>query len=472
MNIAIADLHCHPTMKPYGRSFPGMVPGTDPLIKDSIYYYGKPPLIARLLNRMLGLTIFPQASIQALEKGGVGLVFCSLYPFEKGFARKGALPGDLVSDGVNLVAGIGRNRIHFIQDEQNGYFDDLENEYAFLKALDGKVLEIGTRKLRYVLLRNFSQMEVEQVEGIFTVYIGLSFEGMHSLYDRFPDIGSDDLEVAQSLLVNLGKVKSWEHCPLFITFAHHFYNGLCGHASSLTDFSVRLITDQSYMLGEGINLMGKQMIRGLLEKESGKRILIDIKHMSIKARTEYFDLLDQEFANENIPVIVSHGAIRGDDHAYNIFLSADINFSDNELVKIGKSKGLFGIQLDERRIASSHEIALFKRNLGRKRILLYAALLVWRQIEYIAVLMDINRLPAWDIQCIGSDNDGIVNPIDGVWTSGDFLTLKQNLLVHATSFVDNPRYSMSISTNLITADEIVEKFMNGNMIRFLNKNFK
>ncbi|WP_431291807.1 hypothetical protein [Pedobacter sp. P26] len=147
MNIAVADLHCHPSMKPYGRSFPDRVPGTNPLIKDCIYFYGDPPFVKKILNKILGITSFPQAGIQALEKGGVGLIFCSLYPFEKGFVRKGALPGDLVTDSVNLVTGIGKERIHYIQDPHNGYFADLENEYAFLKALDGKVFTFGPKKL-------------------------------------------------------------------------------------------------------------------------------------------------------------------------------------------------------------------------------------------------------------------------------------------------------------------------------------
>lgn len=472
MNIAVADLHCHPSMKPYGRSFPDRIPGTNPLIKDCIYFYGDPPFVKKILNKILGITSFPQAGIQALEKGGVGLIFCSLYPFEKGFVRKGALPGDLVTDSVNLVAGIGKERIHYIQDSHNGYFADLENEYVFLKALDGKVFTFGPKKIRYVLLIDFQHIAQSEDDEVRTVYIGLSFEGMHALYNRFEDVGSDDPLVKQSLMDNLAKVKAWPHCPLFITFAHHFYNGLCGHAASLTDFSVKLITNQSVMLGTGLNALGKDMIRALLSKTNGKRILIDIKHMSIASRKEYFELLDQEYKNEHIPVIVSHGAICGDEHAYNLFLSSDINFSDREIVLIGQTKGLFGIQLDERRIASSHEIALFRKHLGSEAILLHAALFVWRQIRYIAVLLDINRLPAWDIQCLGSDNDGIVNPIDGIWTSADFGLLKDRLLIHANAFVANPDYNMSMPDNLISGAEIVEKFMSRNMLSFMEKNFR
>lgn len=471
MKITIADLHCHPTMKPYGRSFPDRIAGTDPLVKDCVYFRGSPPLLKKVLNRFFGITTFPQASITALEQGGVRLIFCSLYPFEKGFVRKSALPGDLVSLGVNLVAGIGVERIHSIQDPNNGYFTDLENEYAFLKALDGKVFEIDGQKIRYVLLIDYSHIDQSQDPEIYTVYIGVSFEGAHALYDRYADIDNTDQGVKEGLFKNLAKVKAWPHCPLFITFAHHFYNGLCGHAKSLTDFSVRLITNQKYMLGTGLNETGKALIRQMLSKQDGKRILIDIKHMSVEARKNYFSLLDQEYPNEKIPIIVSHGAVCGEDYAYNIFLNTDINFSNPELIRIGESNGLFGIQLDERRIASPHEIALFRRHLNGENLLNHAALLVWRQIEYIAVLLDINRLPAWNMQCLGSDNDGIVNPLDSIWTSADFDTLKTHLLIHAQAYVANPGYKMAQATNLISAAEIVDKFMSGNLLAFMKQHF-
>jgi len=470
MNITIADLHCHPTMKPYGRSFPNAIAASDPHFFHCIYHYDNRPFVLRLTNKLFGITKFSQANMLALKKGGVGLIYASLYPFEKGFAPKTALPGDLVSAGVNLVTGIGLERIHSIQNPANGYFEDLLKEYAFLKAMDGQIIEIGGENIKYVLLKNFNQLSVSD-PNVFTIYIGLSFEGAHAFYNNFADIGLDSDEVEASLLSNVEKVKRFEHPPLFITFAHHFYNGFCGHAASLTDFPVRLIANQRHMLGAGLNSLGRRMIKSLLDTSNGKRILIDIKHMSIKAREEYFQLLDAEYQGANIPLIVSHGAVSGREEQYNVFLSADINFSDAEIVRVGKSRGLFGIQLDERRIASSHEIDVFKSKLGRERILTNAALFVWRQIHYIAVLLDINLLPAWDVQCLGSDNDGIVNPIDGIWTSEDFGLLRKYLLPHAQEYVANPDYHMDLPENLISAEMIVEKFMATNMITFLRRNF-
>ena len=473
LNISIADLHCHPTMKPYGRSFPQKIAGIDPAFRNCIYHYSERPGVVHFLNRLLGLTAFSQSNIAALQKGGVGLIICSLYPFEKGFVPKGndSLLELLATDGVNLATGIGMARIRHIQDIDSSYFEDLVNEYQFLTSLNNVVVTTGSSKTKYVLLKNFSQLSDEVNLGINTIFIGLSFEGMHSLYNSFLDIGKDTPYIRSYLKSNLNRVKNWEHRPVFITFAHHFYNGFCGHAASLTDFSVRLVTNQSYMLGAGINDLGKEMIGLLLSRLDGHRILIDIKHMSIEARKDYFKLLDEEYKGENIPIIVSHGAVCGRSEVYNIFLDAEINFSDAEIVKIGRSNGLFGIQLDERRIANSHEISLFKKILDRERSLSFAALLVWRQIEYIAILLDINQLPAWDTQCIGSDNDGIVNPIDGIWSSEDFSTLKTQLLVLANKFVAKPTYKMDMPGNLISGETIIDKFMSGNMIRFLETNF-
>lgn len=460
-------------MKPYGRSFPELTASNDPALQNCIYHSSKKPGIAHLANRLLGLTAFSQANITSLQRGGVGLIICSLYPFEKGFVpiEDGTLIGKLKVGGEKLATGIGTARIKYVQDQNNGYFQDLLNEYKFLKALNGEIIKVGEKKVRYILLSNYGQLQEESNSDLITVYIGLSFEGMHSLYDTFSDIGRDNSVLRTSLALNLTEVKGWDHRPLFVTFAHHFYNGLCGHAASLTDFSVKLVTNQTFELGSGVNDLGKYMIGLLLSNTNGRRILIDIKHMSIAARNDYFDLLDSKYVLDEIPVVVSHGAVCGRSDAYDIFLNADINFSDAELVRIGRSRGLFGIQLDERRIANSHEISLFKKIVGKKRKLSYAALLVWRQIEYIAVLLDINQLPAWDIQCLGSDNDGIVNPLDGIWSSEDFPLLKECLLIHADNFVAKPTYKMDKPENLISGEKIVEKFMSGNMLKFLEINF-
>lgn len=53
--------------------------------------------------------------------------------------------------------------------------------------------------------------------GIETIYVIITLEGAHNLHSTRP------AQLA-SVLQNIDQLKSWDHKPFFITFAHHFYN--------------------------------------------------------------------------------------------------------------------------------------------------------------------------------------------------------------------------------------------------------
>ena len=120
-------------------------------------------------------------------------------------------------------------------------------------------------------------------------------------------------------------------------------------------------TDQSKGILTGFTDLGKKVLREALDNTNGKRIYIDIKHMSPQSRKEYFHILETEYKNENIPVIVSHGAVNGlksmddptpgNDHLSSICLTEGINFYDNEILMVAKTQGIFALQTDERRLA-------------------------------------------------------------------------------------------------------------------------
>jgi hypothetical protein len=106
----------------------------------------------------------------------------------------------------------------------------------------------------------------------------VSIEGAHSL-----GCGIDNNADFDSLNNSITTIKSWEYPPFFITFAHHFYNELCGQAESLTSL-LKKLADQSDGLNTGFTPLGEQVLRSLLDTSNGKRILIDVKHMSQKYR--------------------------------------------------------------------------------------------------------------------------------------------------------------------------------------------
>ncbi|MBK8848497.1 MAG: membrane dipeptidase [Bacteroidetes bacterium] len=466
---AFVDLHCHPTLKPYGQSFTKKQKGNSSDINDrnSVWYYDPPTVSDKLLNYLATLTRFSQANFQALCYGNVGIICASLYPIEIGFFKNKLPQGAVRREVNNFVTGVGDSRVEQVI-KTNDYFTDLEQEYKFLQQLDGQIFTIDSQDYQYKLISSYDDLNSiqAQTDNIFTVCVLLSIEGGHAFGCGIPGKNANKKVV----LANVAKVKSWQHRPLFIAIGHHFYNELCGHPKSLTGILGK-VCDQSVGMNEGITPLGYEVISLLLDNKNQQRILIDIKHMSILARNQYYQLLRQEYAGQNIPILVSHGGVTGiPSNTSNWFLNESINFDDTDLLEIARSNGLFGIQLDERRIGSEQELKKTRGEISRKKILYNWARLVWRQIQHIAELLDRNNMFAWGIQCIGSDFDGIVNPINGYWTEEEMQFLDDYLLKHAYNFINNPN-SLRNDYNILSAEMIVNLVMYENASSFIRKNY-
>ncbi|MEL6812308.1 MAG: peptidase M19, partial [Bacteroidota bacterium] len=183
---------------------------------------------------------------------------------------------------------------------------------------------------------------------------------------------------------------------------------------------------------------------------------------------------------EDIPVIASHGAVNGM-HSISqwhttdyperaeLFNNIDINFYDDELIRIARSHGLFGIQLDERRIGSKKAIKESKIYVPNKRKQLRKkSLLVWRQIEHVAEVLDAEGLFCWGIQSIGSDFDGMVHPIKGLWTAENIKDLGAELFKHASAYMNKNRTNFN-HFNRLTPESIVERVLHHNAMEFIKR---
>tara|TARA_R110000751_G_scaffold102701_1_gene197606 strand:- start:231952 stop:233244 length:1293 start_codon:yes stop_codon:yes gene_type:complete len=430
---------------------------------------------------MVSLTKFTQTDLTALAKANTKVVIVSLYPFEKHFFGKKILGIKGVTDVlVNLAASISQSRMDYIR-SNNDYFADLMDEYQYYKQLHNQVVTVDGKIYTYRLVRNFKDIEnnfAAETDSKKIINIILSIEGGHS-FNTGLDM-TKDMASRTEVIGNINAIKNWEHRPLFVTLAHHFYNELCGHARSISIGMLKKNQDRG--LNTGFTELGIEAIDLLLDNTEGKRIPIDVKHLSTASRKAYYHLLDTKYASENIPVIASHGACNGKhsivqwnktdipEHE-DWFCDIDINFYDEEFIRIARSNGIFGIQLDERRIGSSKAISESKIFFPNKRKQLRKkALLVWRQVQHIAEVLDRDGLFCWGIQCIGSDFDGIVNPINGLWTTENMKDLAEEMLNHAQDYLSKNLIVLK-DFNRIDASEIVERVMHGNAMKFIEKNY-
>lgn len=484
MKTHYVDIHCHPSLKPYSKSFKYKPPKQNALDagrKNSIWHYSPPTVLEKFVNRLVTLTKFTQTDMSALARSGAKVVIISLYPFEKHFLSKRVWGWKGLTDVlVNLAASISQSRIDAVMRHQD-YYEDLESEYDFYKQLDNQVHKIEGVFYTYRLVANYAEIEENQnseTKDKKIINIVLSIEGGHS-FNTGLDMNKDTADPVE-VLKNVKNVKAWNHKPAFITLAHHFYNELCGHARSISIGALK--KNQNRGLNTGITELGMEVLERLLSSTNGPIIPIDIKHMSTTSRKAFYDLLDTKFEGETIPVIASHGAVNGrrsivqwDATDYPeqapYFNTMDINFYDDEIVRIAKSNGMLGIQLDERRIGSKKAINESKIYFPNKRKQLQKkSLLVWRQVAHIANVLKNEGLFCWGIQTIGSDFDGIVNPIKGLWTAENIKDLGEEMLHHATDYLENNRNRLQ-DFNKISAASIVERVLHVNAMEFLKENF-
>jgi len=468
-----ADIHCHPTMKSYGHSFPAKKNSPSPNSKSSIWFYDPPNFLDKFIEFFGGIVKYRQSSFSAMGFGNAGIVFASLYPIERGFFNNKIGTGDFNDMLLNFVTSVGKKRIDFIQSVTD-YFPDLENEYQFLSQLDGQMVKLADRAYyRYTLARtgkdvdSILQQDNDDIKKANSIAVVLTIEGAHSFGTGIDP--QNNPANSSYVLGNVDKVKNWAHRPVFISLAHHFYNELCGHAQSLSGV-VKKVADQSYRMNTGFTPLGLEVVDRLLDNSAQKRILIDIKHMSRTSRLEYFKLLETKYKDQEIPVIISHGAVIGNEQDNSLFLKDDINFYDDELIKVAQTNGLFGLQLDERRIAAKGNLQIKRsHSLERRKVLFHSSLLAWRQMQHIAELLDSKGLFAWGIQSMGSDYDGIINPINGYWTAENYPTLSDYLLMHAHNYMKENSGKLKQQTNRIDPEEIVNRMMGENAYNFLKK---
>ena len=523
------DLHCHPQYKPFGCATKvvnqaEVLPSSSVKDKTSIWQYDPPNMVDKTLNKLLGITRFRQANLTAAGYSKLWVMVVSLGSVEQGFfLNKLDKKIPMFSDCIdNFPSGFGKARIQTIE-QMTDYYPDLLNEIKFLEAENNVVKKIDGQYYRYVITQSFEEMlkhiDDNQKQGAgtksdhpFTISIILSIEGLHAL-----GTGLKDEPVEAVIKERLIQLKHHPCAPFFVTFAHHFYNHLTGHARSLRK-QIGQLTNQEHKINGPIEPFGFQVLDLLLDKSQGKRILIDIKHMSAIARRQFINWRSERVAGgDEFPIIISHGVANGmpsieyslgfdlkmyeqlkiKDKAIpvqrmisnnpdlgNCFIEKIewvkggddkwkdhnlINFFDDEILEMARSGGIMGLQLDERRLANHETLEKVKEAERGNEKKHYRSRLLWNQIQYIGELLDKNGEYAWGNLAIGSDYDGMVDPLNYFWTVDDYDELLSYLERHAHNYFTNNGSRLTQDRNRIASSVLMELIFSKNAFLFIER---
>ncbi|MFA0963485.1 hypothetical protein AB9P05_16895 [Roseivirga sp. BDSF3-8] len=475
------DLHCHPDFKSFLSS---EVPSRRLSSWDEIRY----KVNFRILRS--------QASHKQLFDGDVRLAVVPLYALEQPIAAHWA---------IKLLLGKFSRLVdfNFMDRIGDGTFPYFNLMTSGLGHLASEVKDPGGRK-KLNFLSSINDLSADSD----TLNIVLSVEGGHNFFGN----NAGDSEETLSKLEMFKSGQPWR--LFYITLTHLMRSGYCNQA-----FGMKLINDEAfYPAGKGVSDLGKAFIRKALSSENGQKpILIDIKHMSAVSRMEYYALRKAEFPH--IPIMASHMGVTGCSrtnpplkeahwdgekncmvatyHPYPAlsgtkFNSWSINLYDEDITEIAESNGLIGLSLDQRIMGVGKDSPeLFSQEEwdslgfaptgkpGGKVIKEDDTYMTSRQIARLHLRYLLNNLlhivkvgrqsvgdQIWDQVCIGSDFDGLIDPIDYCRTSAKFPDLKKGIEKHLPEMASEAGLSLPAPARVL-ADKIMYK----NGLAFLQKHF-
>lgn len=419
---------------------------------------------------------FSQANLSEYIKSNTRVIIDALYPVEKDWFRLRNMTGMVLTkkgkeEIHETVSGFYPERIEQLKSSFN-YFEELKQTYQFL--IDHQNSS-GAEGDTYFLVTDFQNLIETVVRGDLAVL--LSIEGAHAFANYAP---SGEYQEETNILERIRELKTWTHLPVYTTLAHHYWNGLSGHARTFKH-PINLVLNQNAGIDTGITALGWKVIEELLSLDNGKRILIDTKHMSVKARLEYYDFVkrfNKVNGHRKIPIICSHTGANGQEYITQSLSEADtagkstgsyfnnwsINLSAEEAVLIHESGGLIGIMIDKGMLGSSETIERISSITQRHKRKEAYVKLIWDNIFFF--IESIDKVSAWDVIVFGSDYDGLISHVEFYYDASTIQMLSEDML----SFLIEHNYREDLWFDFLP-HQIIEKVFQTNPLNFLEKHW-
>ncbi len=492
--LTFTDIHMHASIKPFNSSEKGNYNHWE-LIEHNCDENAS----GFFINNSDQIPRRSQSNFESLIEGNTRVVSLSLTPFETQMVSPRLL--NIKKKGISTFAclsGIELTYESFFQKEQD-YYGNLASNLQFVIEGSKKPYYIKNEPYFYEIIHNRQQLK-DIIHNPKRIGLVLSIEGAHALGSSFyiNNKLTETPDYHQKVLENIDRLKgsrplmegfsdTLQYPVHFISLCHFFWNGICGHARTFSGTQELVFGVQKLSNGP-FSPLGRKALLKMLDKDQGRRILIDVKHMSLKARQEYYACLDSfMLKGDTIPIISSHSTISSLSWKDKYYQKPDnygknkrrylnewtISLAKEDMQRIHRSKGMIGIMLDKYRLMGGKAKKMHSETIAgslQRRQFLTKVLFA----NILTIVKAIDHQSGWDIICIGSDFDGMIIPLDGYPTSGEFPDLANDL----KNFLEYPSPIFNLFTTEeieslkfgLSSEEIVNKIMAYNMLEFLDRN--
>jgi microsomal dipeptidase-like Zn-dependent dipeptidase len=304
-----ADLHCHPFFKP--TWLPGNRPDTDIRIDiDPLHETDIRELLIKVIGTELRKILNSQSCLRQLNDAEGKLIVANLIAMENAYSN---LDLCIYKSVLQYVKGMNQKQLKDAGEAKVSYFSLLEAELAVARSLDRA--DLGG--YCYKLISDFDHVD----DSPNVVNVVLAVEGGHSFYQH-PDVLAQEQNPAEVIaaLVDWKRAARLGQRPrlLYVTLTHHTQNCFSNHAYAVPPLFAGTGKNPRAggfnPTGSGLTAAGREFCRKALRQTPDEdRVLIDLKHMSLKARREFYDFrrtLEAEgFAP--IPLVASHMGVTG-----------------------------------------------------------------------------------------------------------------------------------------------------------------
>ncbi len=424
------DFHCHPGIKPQ-FSNPTSKPSPWEFLNAKLAVFKN---VEISINALFNEVLNSQSNLTQLIAADVKLIGLILHSPEQKVALVLSEKKIVNKGAVNLID---KKQLQYLAEGTHS-FELITEELNWLltaPAPPGKTLK---------LLNKASDYKENAANTIFGVII---IEGLHCFFNN-----PNTVDAKEVYTQNFNAFTD-SHTVLSINLCHMQQNSFCNHA-----FGIQLFNPAHfYPKGTGITPWGKEVIQMMVDRN----ILVDVKHMSLKARIELYTWFNQD-GDENFiqPLICTHAGTTGisinervkyllkkpvdkgtvyevvylkpqskhDDETYHNCSS--INLYDEDITYILRSGGIIGLSFDQRILGFADENVL-------------ADVVDLHDVEYISHMEagfflgpNPTALPTWQ----GSN---------GIWAAEDFSNLDSSLYIdmHRRFLINNIIHILWVASN-------------------------
>jgi hypothetical protein len=496
-NSTFIDIHINASKKPFNSRSAGVQYN---LWEPMYHECGNEDQRSKTVMQNIGSLVPKQSQshFEALAKGNTRIACLNLSPIEQQFISSNSSFSDKNKKRtVSCVSGVNANQL-FLRRKEIDYFKDLVEHISFIQRFENRPYVVNGFAYQFSLIRNRQELQEVALDNN-RLGMLLTVEGGHALgHSIYINDKITDLEEYKMLVLeNVDRLKGARplidgsdiilDIPImWISMCKSYNNGFGGHANSLSKAFQSI-----YNKPDGLNAketkLGIEVIERLLSKDKGRRVLIDIKHMSLFFRTRYYKSIERsEILGDGVPIVCSHCGISGlaknnalyrkrdeDSKNNNYYLNHwQQNLSSEDIGKIFLSKGLIGVTLDKTVLGGQMALTQINETLPntvqRRRACVKLLL-----ANILTIVKTVNDPAAWDFISIGSDFDEMVAPLDPYQTAEDL----PQLAVDLQRFLERPEpindlfSEEDIRTLMfdLTPTEITSKIMSLNAYNFMSR---